>query len=88
MSCFFLLKIITFPSGTDLFAVSYSLSLFNFTDSLVLQSKISFFFQAYLIYCLSNAEKFEWLNFMNFETVKLEISFAKSMNMTFFSQAM
>ena len=40
-----------------------------------------FFFLAYLIPCLSNAKKFELLSFVNFETVKFEISFAKSMNL-------
>ena len=34
-----------------------------------------------MIYCLSSAEEFELLNFMNFETVKFEISFAKSINL-------
>ena len=32
---FFLLKMMIFASGTDIFAVTYILSLLNFTDSLV-----------------------------------------------------
>ena len=48
---------------------------------LKLFKNICFFVQAYLIHFLSNAEKFELLRFMNFETVKFEISFVKSMNL-------